>query len=249
MTFTFSIRTGLRQSWQLFAKHPLFFSSMAFVMIIFNLFARNNNHHPLLIALVSIATILWTYVWISVALAAVDGKEDTLTFNMLSFHMPSVREFFMLLAVGIVTGLIVLGGFIIPILLGVFLVSLISFSYIAVSLKILIVLGFILLLVPGVYLATRLVFATTAYVDRQGSVSKSLNYSWYLVKGKIFWTVFLTIIVELALICIGSLLFFIGLLIAYPLAILLMVHLYRYLTIQHRHRTHPATTAEAVKEA
>lgn len=245
MTFTFSIRTGLKQSWQLFAKHSLFFSTMAFVMIIFNLFARNNNHHPLLIALVCVAAILWTYVWISVALAAVDGKEDTLTFNMLSFHMPSVREFFMMLAVGIVTGLIVVAGFMVPILLGVFLVSLISFTYISVLLKILIVFGFILLLVPGVYLTTRLVFATTAYVDRQGSVSKSLSYSWRLVKGKIFWTVFLTVIVELVLVFLGSLLFFIGLLVAYPLGILLMAHLYRSLTTQHRHHAHSAPAVEA----
>ncbi len=239
MTLTFSIRNALKKAWQIFARHPLFFSTMAFVMIIFNLFSRTHSRNVALMILVIIAVILWSYVWISVSLAAVDGKEDTLTFNSLSSHMPNVREFFTMVGVAIAAALIVAIGFFVPLFLGILLVSSLSFAYISLGLKLLAVLGFIILLIPGMYLLVRLMFATIAYVDRQGSIIQSVRYSWHLVRGNVFWTVFLTMIAELALVIAGSLLFVVGLLVAYPLAILLIIQLYRTLSTHHYQKTHP----------
>ncbi len=210
MKFTFSIRNAIKESWQSFARHPLFFGAMAFVMVIFNLFTRQHNQNGILFAVVSLAALLWSYVWISVSLAAVDRKEDVLDFKALSVHMPTLRQFLMFLAISIVVGLIV----------GV---------------------GFILIIIPGIYFMTRLMFANVAYVDRQGSFKQSFQYSWHLVKGKIFWTALLVLIVEVALIMLGTIAFLIGILITYPLAMMLIAHLYRALQAhQRQHKTHEA---------
>jgi hypothetical protein len=203
MTFNFSIRTALKQSWQSFRQHPLFFAGMAFVMIIFNFFLNYHRHNYVLVALVVIASIVWSYVWISTSLAAIDGKDAILNYKALSIHLPTVRQFFMLVIIGVIVGLITAAGF-------------------------------ILLIIPGIYFMTRLAFANISYVDRQGSVKASLNHSWHLVKGRVFWTVLLVVIVEIALIVIGTLLFGVGLLITYPIAMLLIAHLYRSLDIYHR---------------
>lgn len=206
MKFNFSIRTALKDSWQLFIKHAGFFIGLAFVMIIFSAFSHTHHSRgPLdvvLTVVVVIATILWSYVWISAALAAVDGKEAVLNFKSLSVHMPTIKQFFMLIFVGIIAGLII-------------------------------AVGFVLLIIPGIYFLMRLTFATTSYVDRQGSIKQSLEYSWHLVKGTIFWTVFLVLIIEVVLMILGAITI-IGSLVTYPIALLLMTHLYRALTIHHR---------------
>lgn len=207
MTFTFSIRTALHKSWDLFIKHIWFFAGLAFVMMIFSIFS--NQHHDktlmdgILTVIVLIATVLWSYVWISAALAAVDGKEDLVNYRSLSAHMPNIRQFFMLVGVGLLTGLIVAAGF-------------------------------VLLIIPGIYFVVRLAFANTAYVDRQMGVWKSLKYSWELVRGKIFWTVFLVLIINIAFIILGAIPFMLGLFITYPLGMLMMTYLYRDLTVYHR---------------
>ncbi len=213
MRFTFSIRTALKQSWQTFTQHPLFLGTLAFVMIIFNLFMTDHNHNVPLLIVVIIAAVLWSYVWISVSLAAVDGKHQLLNFKALSVHMPTIKQFLMIVLIGLVVG-------------------------ITVSI------GFILLIIPGIYFITRLAFANISYVDRQGSLKQSLSYSWHLVKGKIFWTVFLVLILEIVLVLIGEFTLMIGLLITYPIAMLVVAHLYRALTIFHRQQK---DIAEAVQ--
>lgn len=176
-------------------------------MIVFSVFYNTHRSKAtldiVLMVIVIIAMVLWSYVWISASLAAVDGKDDIVNFRSLSVHMPTLRQFFMLVVTGVVVGVIC-------------------------------AVGFVLLIIPGIYFAMRLIFATTSYVDRQGSLKQSLEYSWHLVKGPIFWTVFLVFIIEVLLAIIGSVTFMIGSLVTYPLAILLMVKLYRTLTIHQR---------------
>ncbi|MEO5645980.1 MAG: hypothetical protein ABIO57_02835 [Candidatus Paceibacterota bacterium] len=206
MKFTFSIRAALHKSWDLYVKHILFFIGLAFIMVLFSIFSNYHHSHStpdvLLTIIVVIATILWTYVWIHAALAAVDGKEELLNFRSIAAHMPTARQFFGLVVVGVLVGIIV----------GV---------------------GFILLIIPGVYFLTRLAFANTAYVDRQQGIRKSLRYSWKLVTGKVFWTAFLVLIMEVGLMILGALPAMLGMLITYPIGILLMTRLYRDLSTYH----------------
>jgi uncharacterized membrane protein len=203
MPFNFSITKAFKDSWKMFKQHWAFFMGLAFVMIILNLFTQDHHHNALLLILVCIAAVIWSYVLISVSLAAIDHKNDILNFKSLSVHMPTGRQFLMIIAIGLCAGIIV-------------------------------AVGFVLLIIPGIYFLTRLIFANTAYVDRQGSVRQSLEYSWHLVKGKIFWTVFLVLIIEIALIAGGTILFLVGALVTYPLAMLLVTHLYRALTVYHK---------------
>jgi len=199
MPFTFSIRTALKDSWNLFIKHWFFFGGIAGVLIILNLFSWDHTHSVGLLIVVIVAAIIWSYVSLTASLAAVDGKEDQLKFSALATYMPTFRQFLMFTAIGIVGGVII-------------------------------AIGFVLLIIPGVYFMTRLSFANYAFVDRQQGLKKSLEYSWHLVKGKIFWTVFLVLLIQIALLVIGPLLFFVGALVAYPVATLLVAHLYRALT-------------------
>ncbi|HVY36080.1 MAG TPA: hypothetical protein VG982_02275 [Candidatus Paceibacterota bacterium] len=198
MEFEFSIRQTLRQSWQIFTKHLWFFITIAFVMFIFNIFS-SSHHNVWLKALAFVAMVLWSYVTLSVTLAAVDGKEGMLSFDMLKAHLPTIMEFLKLIAVGVLAGLII-------------------------------VLGFVLLIIPGVYFGVRLCFVNLAFVDRKGSVGGTLKYSWHLVKGDIFWSVFLVLIVAIALIFLGAIVFGVGMLVTYPIAMLLIAFCYRALT-------------------
>ncbi len=199
MPFTFSIGAAFKDSWTMFKQHWLFYSGIALVMVILKLFSLSNDHSIPLLILVFIAALIWSYVFISVSLAAIDHKDDILNFKSLSVHMPTGRQFFMMLAISILGGVII----------GV---------------------GFVLLIIPGIYFMTRLAFIGTAFVDREGSIKDTFEYSWHLVKGKVFWTVLLVLIIEFALIVGGTLLLLVGILVTYPLGMLLFTQLYRSLT-------------------
>lgn len=205
MTFNFSIRTALKESWTIFRTHPWYFIALSAVMVLLNIVGNNQSNHPGVIALMVlsiIASIIWSYVWLSVSLSAADAKHELLTFKTLRHHLPSVRNFFYILGVGIMTGLFVL-------------------------------LGLIALIIPGIYIMVRLMFANLAYVDRKGRVMQSLRYSWHLVKGDVFWTVLLTMFVSFCIMILGIVALGIGMLIAYPVGMLLIAKLYRALTLNH----------------
>ncbi|HEY0979998.1 MAG TPA: hypothetical protein VGE18_01160 [Candidatus Paceibacterota bacterium] len=205
MTFNFSIRTALKESWAIFRAHPWYFVVLSAVMVLLNIVGNSKDNRPavlVLMALSVIASIIWSYVWLSVSLAAADAKHELLTFKTLRHHLPSVRNFFMILGVGIMTGIFVL-------------------------------LGLIALIIPGIYIMVRLMFANLAYVDRKGRVMQSLRYSWHLVKGEVFWTVLLTMFISFGIMILGIVLLGVGMLIAYPVAMLLIAKLYRALTFNH----------------
>jgi len=98
---------------------------------------------------------------------------------------------------------------------------------------ILVLAGLILLIIPGFYILIRLSFANLAYLDRKEGVRKSLRYSWSITKGDRFWTTLLAGIVALGLYLVGVLFFGVGVLVTYPLAMLLMAKLYVALSDDH----------------
>lgn len=203
MKFIFSIREALKHSWKLFTKRPWYFIALSLVIVILNIvtseFPRGTTAIILMVFGI-IASIVWHYVLLSVSLAAIDEKNDLLTFATLKTHMPTLRQFFCMI------GIVILS-------------------------TILIGLGLILLIIPGIYVMTRLSLSNLSLVDRKGGVVASLRYSWNITKGPVFWTIFLTIIVVILLCIIGMILFGVGILVTYPLAILLMAQLYRTLTM------------------
>jgi uncharacterized membrane protein len=212
MTFTFSIRAALKDSWKTFANHWVFFTVITLIVLMFNFYGKQHSKNPVLMVVVVIASLIWSYVWGSVSLAAVDHKDEILNFKALSVHMPNVRQFLIILAISLLSGIIFVGGL-------------------------------ILLVIPGIYFIVRLQFANLAFVDRQQGIKKSLSYSWHLVKGRIFWTALLVMLVEIVLVIVGSVFFFVGALITYPIAMLLVAHLYRALTIHERELQKEAVAA------
>lgn len=201
MEFNFSIRNALKESWAIFKARPWFFVGLAFVMLVINAFSGFNDNNIIKVIII-IAAIIWSYVWLSVVLHAIDNKTGMLDYESLKLHLPTFRQFFTLVAVGIVTGIIVLAGF-------------------------------VMLIIPGIYFMMRLAFSNLAYVDRREGIKDTLRYTWHLVKGDTFWTVFLTIMVAIALIFLGVLAAVVGVLVTYPLAMLLLANLYRSLTKFH----------------
>lgn len=197
MNFNFSISAALKRAWHIYKKHVWFFLGIAAVMLLLNVASREYEQHFIIEALIIIAVIVWSYVGLSVSLAAADGKEDLLRFDALKSHIPTFRLLAKYVIVGIVSAFIVLAGL-------------------------------VLLVIPGIYFLVRLTFSKLAIIDRKGSVKQSLKYSWHMVKGDAFWTVFLTLLVCLVLIVVGALTV-IGLLITYPLVFLIMALLYRAL--------------------
>lgn len=179
--------------------------SLSLIVVILNL-AGGENTPLALVILSTIASLILSYVLLSVALAAVDNHSDLLRFSQIRKHFPTFRQFFMLIGVGIATGFFV-------------------------------VLGFIALIIPGIYIMIRFMFTNLAYVDRKGRVMQTLRYSWHLVKGDVFWTVFLTVLVSFGLMLLGILLLGVGFLVTYPLSMLLIAKLYRALTLHHEEQS------------
>ncbi len=146
-----------------------------------------------------ILSLIFSYVWLSVSLAAVDAKHDLLSFRALGKHLPTFRQFILLVKVALLTALMVIGGF-------------------------------FLLIIPGIYFMTRFVFSQLSLVDNKGGAIAAIKDSWRLVSRDVFWTVLLTILVVVCLVIVGMVLFGIGIIVAYPLATLLLAYLYRTLT-------------------
>ncbi|HEY8052094.1 MAG: glycerophosphoryl diester phosphodiesterase membrane domain-containing protein [Steroidobacterales bacterium] len=61
--------------------------------------------------------------------------------------------------------------------------------------------GLVLFIIPGLYIATRLAFATTAYLLTDRGVFESLSYSWQLTEGHV-WRLSLIFTVYIALVIV-----------------------------------------------
>lgn len=103
------------------------------------------------------------------------------------------------------------------------------FAFIAISIftGIAFIFGAFLLILPGIYLAIKFSMAKFSYVDRQEGIRKSLRHSWNIVKGDIFWTVLLTMLVAGMVFLVGFVLFGVGIAVTYPMCIFIIAQLYR----------------------
>lgn len=218
--FTFSMRNALRHAWHIYWKHAALYSLLSLIMLMTNISERSEDHGYLVVRIASVfVALVVSYMSLSMFLSAVDGKEDMLQLRSIPKHLPTFRQFIMILEVGILVALCICAGF-------------------------------IAFIIPAIYVFARLVFAQLVYVDRQGSAIDSLRYSWYLVQREVVGTVLKTLLVFIALLIVGVIFFGIGLIIMYPLAMLLLTILYRRLcqhdagnTITHVHASETGTEA------
>lgn len=106
---------------------------------------------------------------------------------------------------------------------------------VALLMGLLIICGLILLIIPGIWVAVRLSLSNLAYIDKTEGVRKALRSSWNMTKGPIFWTAVLVGLTSLFLYIVGLVLFGIGILVTYPIAMILLAKFYRALTVHHGH--------------
>jgi hypothetical protein len=219
MEFTFSIRGALKEAWNLFKKHAWFFIGIAAVSVILNFIGGGKNTPGIISFILTIAAFIWSIVLIKFSLAAADGKEESLSFNKIKEMLPTGKQTLGFLGLALLGGIIIIGGF-------------------------------ILLIIPGIYIAIRLSLANLSFIDKNEGIKKALRSSWDMIKGGTFWTAVLVMITSVFLYMIGIVLFGIGILVTYPLAMILMAKFYRALTVAHgQHSTVAETTATVVQPA
>jgi|GEM_PF-2548670 len=237
MKFNFSIKQALKNSWSLFIKNPAVFVGLSVVMLALSYVSNrfqgpdaNSVNIPFMIGLLLVST-LWSYVWQSVALAAIDNKSDSLKYTVLHKHLPSVRQFLTLVAIMLLGILAVM----VAVFVGIVLLMIIAtVQFLTVTPMTIVSIVFAVLgAVVMMYLGTRLMFISLVVIDRKGGVFQSVSYAWKLTRGAKFWTVFLVLIIAIVFTVAGLVAFGVGSLITYPLATLLIATLYRALTLHH----------------
>ena len=91
------------------------------------------------------------------------------------------------------------------------------------------IVGFLLLIIPGLYIAIRLQFFFASIVEEDTGIISSLKRSWEITKGQEV-PLLLLLLVEIALILLGLIFFFIGFFIAVPYVGLMNCYVFRKLT-------------------
>lgn len=209
MKLNFSIRTALRKSWTVFVQHPWYFVALSFVMMILSVAGNTNDKRPVAMV-VLLVTVIASIIWSYVWLSVSIAAVDG-KHELLTFT--TLKQHFPSFR-----NVVMIFG--VGVMTGVF-----------------VLVGLIALIIPGIYIMVRLMFANLAYVDRKGGVLQSLRYSWHMVKGDVFWTVFLAMFVSFGIMILGILLLGVGMFIAYPIVMLFTATLYRALTEHHEEQS------------
>ena len=134
--------------------------------------------------------------------------------------LPTVRDALSIIAIEILAGIaLAIGGLI---LFGSFLLGV--FAVLMGSSSVILVLGIVILII-GIYISFRFIFAVYTYLDQRTSILGALRTSWRMTRGH-FWKIFITLLVAGVMCIVGILLLGIGILVAYPLASILVAKLY-----------------------
>lgn len=133
MEFHFSIRAALKESWELFRKHAALFLVVTVIFLILQIMSRNKHVHYAIMAVIGIASIVWSYVYTKITLQVVDGKDVPLRLSTITNAFPGFLNFIKFLAVCVLVLAIVIGGFILLIIPSIYFfvrLCFASFSYI-----------------------------------------------------------------------------------------------------------------------
>lgn len=226
MEFTFSIRGALKEAWALFKKHIWFFVGLSAVSVVLN-FLGNGKHVPGIISLILwLATFVWSIVVMKFSLASADAKEEHLSFKHIQTMLPTWQQILGMIGIAIAAGAL----FVPVVFIGFFL--LISGMF-GATLFIPGVILLIAVLAIALWVAFRFSVANLAYLDKGEGVKKALRASWDMTKGKVLWTAVLVALVAGGLYLVGFILLGVGILVTYPLAMILMAKFYRALSLHH----------------
>lgn len=117
--FTFSIRSAIRQSWEILKQHLGFFLGITFITILLNVVG--GQHAPWVIKLIlSIGSYVWSILWFKVSLAAARNNMGVLNFASIRDLIPTWTEIYFMIGIAILGALITLCGFILLIIPGIY---------------------------------------------------------------------------------------------------------------------------------
>ncbi len=199
-TKSFSITIALRTAWHIYQRKPLFFIALSFGMIVLHLSSLQGTPYEGLFTILTAFIGIVYSYMVTATFIAIIDKKE------VSYNVDSLRAH-------IPSARDVLMLFLISVIVGVC-----------------VALGVVVLIIPGIYLLIRLFFAQIAYIDRKGKVLDAIKYSWHIVNKDAFWQTAKTTAVALVLLICGASFFGIGLVVTYPLSMLLLIQLYRHLS-------------------
>lgn len=201
--FEFPIRENLKRAWSLFAHHAKYFLLLAVIMLVLNIASDENKY---IHDIISFVAVLLSIFWSYVSISsalAVVEGRD----GMLSFD--ALKLHFPSLR------------------------AYVTFIGLMIVLAIMVLAGLVMLVIPGIYFTIRFAFAQFVFVDKKGSIKESLRTSWRMVKGDIFWTVLLSMLVIILGAFLSVLLTPLIMFVIFPIAIIFMALLYRALKQYH----------------
>lgn len=238
MKSTFKVGQKIKEAWPLFTNNlAVFFLIFAFIFAS-EVISKKGGFFLFLIFI--IISIFISYMIIRFLISIVDKKE----FNPFSkSSIPTLNQlwnFIKTYILSFVIGMVTMLIFIIPAILLFSPINILASSSSAFPFFI----GtMVLSLLVEIYISTRLTFAVFISVDKNQGARKSIKESWNMTKGN-FWDIFLKLLVIGLFSIVGILALFIGILITYPIAMILMVMLYKYYKgIKEGHKE------EVIKEA
>lgn len=238
MESTFKVGKKIKEAWPLFTNNlAVFFLIFASVFVLQIISFKSNFFVYIILVIVS---IFISYMIIRFLITIVDKKE----FNPFSkSSIPTLNQLWNFIKTYILHFLINLGTMLIFIIPAIILFAPIGISASSSSAFPFFIGTMVVSLLLEIYISTRLGFAVYISVDKNQGAVKSIKESWNMTKGS-FWNIFLKLLVIGLFMLVGILALFVGILITYPIGMILMVMLYKYYKeIKEGHKE------EVIKEA
>lgn len=127
-SFHFSITKALREAWVLFRTNLWLFLILSLVTCALQ-FATQGKHVPwFVMAIGSIAAFVWSYIFLRITLRVVRERKIELSMDTFKKELPSVKDFFMLIILSILTTVIIVLGFVLLVIPGIYLLIRLCFS-------------------------------------------------------------------------------------------------------------------------
>ena len=124
----FSIRKALNNSWDIFVQNPKFYLILGFVFFIFNFFIEKNSKNTLLLIIIFILSLFWSYAASAISISITNNQNQNLDISSIQNYFPSIKQVLFFVLVGITSGIVILGGFIMLIIPGIYFIIRLTFS-------------------------------------------------------------------------------------------------------------------------
>lgn len=222
MESTFKVGKKIKEAWPLFTNNlAVFFLIFAFIVVSEVVSKKGGFFLSLIFIIIS---VFISYMIIRFLISIVDKKQ----FNPFSkSSLPTLNQLWNFIKTYILSFVIGMATMLIFIIPAILLFSPINILANSSSAFPFFIGTMVLSLLVGIYISTRLTFAVFISVDKNQGARKSIKESWNMTKGN-FWDIFLKLLVIGLFSIVGIIGFFIGILVTYPLGMIVIVMLYKH---------------------